>query len=104
VAVDSEISHTFVPTYNNQTRCSVTLLSTDQRNPKFGDDAGVEQNFGFVVELEELPEGQRSYELKMKFGATSIEITAFRKNLDHEQPVQVKVIRFEKRFSNNQTY
>jgi hypothetical protein len=104
VAVDSGISHTFWPVHTKQTRCPVTLLSTKQRNPKFGDDAGVEQNFGFEVEVGELPLRQRSLELKMKFGATSIAVAAFRKNLVREQPVQVKVIRFEKRFANTQTY
>lgn len=104
MAVDSEVSHTFSPAYANQTRCPVTLLSTEQRNPKYGDDAGVEQNFGFEVEVEDLPNAWRSFEVTMKFGATTIEVAAFRKNLDREQPVQVKVIRFEKRFAINQSY
>lgn len=80
------------------------MLTTDKRDPLFAHDDGVTEDFGFSLDMEGLPRGQRSFDVRMKFGATSIEVAAFRKGLDDENPVEVKVVRFEKRFASNQIY
>lgn len=105
VPVDSKVSHTFNPGRLDDTQSSVTLLTTDKRDPKFADDDRVEESFGFSIDLGILPRGQRSFDVQMRFGATSIEVAAFRKGLDDDDdPVEVKVVRFEKRFAINRTY
>ncbi|GAQ90012.1 Molecular chaperones HSP70/HSC70 [Klebsormidium nitens] len=91
VLVDSEIRHSFRPSKLDQTQCPVFLLTTDKRDPRFADDDGVEEDFGFSLDMEDLPRGQRSFDVRMKFGATTIEVAAFRKG-DDENPVEVKEV------------
>lgn len=103
--MDSKVTHDFTPGRLDDTQGYVTLLTTDKRDPKFADEAGVDENLGFSIDLADLPRGQRSFDVQMKFGATTIEVAAFRKGLDDDDaPVEIKVVPFEKRFANSRIY
>ena len=74
------------------------VLSTRKRNPEWSTDAGVESWTCFTAKVAPgTAPGRRSFEVRMKFGGTSIEVTAFGSGLVETEQVQAGVA-FESRF------
>lgn len=92
VATDSEIVHSFSPLYSNQTTALITLLSSTKKNPKFEKEDGVVEEGSFIIQMPDTSLGKnRSFNVTMRFGTTSIEVTAEGRNFDSGEPARATV-------------
>jgi hypothetical protein len=92
VATDSRIVHSFRPHFANQTEARIPVLSTTKKDPKYAREVGVIEEGSFMIQMPDTSPGrERSFDVTMRFGTTSIEVTAEGRNFDSGEPTTATV-------------